>query len=411
MWNTRIEAALLEQKAKDRYRRRPVCQTANASYKMQVEGKSYLNFSSNDYLGLAHHPLMIEAASRGAKEYGVGSGGSPHVTGYSDPLVRLEERLASWLGYDAAIVYPSGFTANQAAIKLLIEKGDVMIADRLSHASLLEAAMFSPGRLYRFKHNDPLSLESYLEKEVKSNVIPSATPSAMPPDGNLHENAGKLVITEGIFSMDGDSAPLPEIARITQKYGATLMVDDAHGVGFWGSEGRGTCDHYGIKPDILVVTFGKAFGCSGAALLLSKTFAEYFVQFSRPLIYSTAIPPMQAETLLTAIDLIASQEGDERRMRLAANIRYFRESIAHNIGDKIGLLDSISPIQPLIIGEDAAALAVSAQLKDAGIWVSAIRPPTVPPHTARLRVTITADHDEAMIDQFIARLAAVSGEQ
>lgn len=407
MWNRRIQIALNEQKAKDRYRQRQRCVTQDCTHSIRVDHQVYMNFSSNDYLGLAHHPKMIEAAELGAKRFGVGSGGSPHVTGYSEPLAMLEEKLANWLGYDAAIVYPSGFTANQAAIKLLIARNDVMIADRLSHASLLEAAMFSPGRLYRFKHNDIASLESYLEKEAE-----------------LSEESGQLVITEGIFSMDGDHAPLDQIAKVTQKSEALLMVDDAHGIGICGEQGRGSCDHYGIKPDILVVTFGKAFGCSGAALLLSKEFAQYFVQFSKPLIYSTAIPPMQAAILLQAMEIIQSQEGDIRRQTLARNIAYFRSEMTrvlttlsqkpqtNNMDESLSntpyqlpyLLESHSPIQPLVIGEDQAALDISANLRTKGIWVSAIRPPTVPPKTARLRMTITADHTVEMIDALVAAL-------
>ncbi len=403
MWKIRVNKALEAQREKDRYRERQVCKTVQSTQSIMVKDQLYLNFSSNDYLGLAHHPLMIEAAIKGAQESGVGSGGSPHVTGYSAPLAQLEEKLASWLGYDAAIVYPSGFTANQAVVKLLIEREDLMIADRLSHASLLEAAIFSPGRLYRFKHNDIASVTSYLDKAS-------------------HEGVGKLVITEGIFSMDGDGAPLDQLAVAAQKANALLMVDDAHGIGICGERGRGSCDLYAIKPDILVVTFGKAFGSSGAALLLSQELADYFIQFSKPLIYSTAIPPMQAEVLLQAISLIESTEGEERRYQLRENIAYFRTKIQMMLQTILDpqrqpeaqwpyLLPSQSPIQPLVIGEDQAALNISEKLRQKGIWVSAIRPPTVPPKTARLRMTITADHRFEMIDQLVEALRdAILGE-
>lgn len=402
MWHTRINTALQEQKKRDRYRQRSISKVDNSTAQIIVNQQSYLNFSSNDYLGLANHPKMIEAAISGASLSGVGSGGSPHVTGYSEPLACLEIKLASWLGYEAAIVYPSGFTANQAVIKLLIERNDIMIADRLSHASLLEAAMFSPGRLHRFKHNNMESLTSYLSKDIA-------------------ESAGRLVITEGIFSMDGDHAPLDEIKTITDQYENTLlMVDDAHGVGICGNKGRGSCDLYNIKPDILVVTFGKAFGCSGAALLLSKELKEYFIQFSKSLIYSTAIPPMQATILTQAIALIESEEGDQRREKLTANIDYFRRQVQAILTKIVPnykdislsyLLDSSSPIQPLVIGEDQVALDISEKLKDSGIWVSAIRPPTVPPNTARLRITITADHSLEMIDALISAIEKTIVEQ
>ncbi|UNM97195.1 8-amino-7-oxononanoate synthase [Ignatzschineria rhizosphaerae] len=402
MWHTRINTALKEQKKRDRYRQQSVCTTNSSSVSIQVDQNHYFNFSSNDYLGLAHHPQMIASAVDSAKALGVGSGGSPHVTGYSASLSGLEAKLASWLGYEAAIVYPSGFTANQAVIKLMIEQNDLMIADRLSHASLLEAAVFSKGRLFRFKHNDCQSLKSYLDKP-------------------LPENAGRLVITEGVFSMDGDHAPLKEIKALTDQYDHTLlMIDDAHGIGIFGEGGRGSCDLYGIKPDILVVTFGKAFGCSGAALLLSEELKAYFIQFSKPLIYSTAISPMQAAILDRGIDLIASKEGDQKRAKLKENITYFRakvESLLQEVAQKDSnmtlpyLLASQSPIQPLIIGSDQAALEISKKLRDNGIWVSAIRPPTVPPNTARLRITITAEHSLIMIDTLILALQNAIYEQ
>lgn len=423
MWQQRIKAAIEKQKRQDRYRSRIQCQSQDSTALIAVAGKSYLNFSSNDYLGLANDPNMIQIAISAAQKYGVGSGGSGHVTGYSEPLQKLESALANWLGYDAAIVYPSGFTANQAVIKLLIERDDHIIADRLSHASLLEAAMFSQGRLNRFKHNDIESLESYLKRAAARRE----EQSALDPEST----ALNLVITEGIFSMDGDTAPLTKIAALSKKYQSLLMVDDAHGIGLLGESGKGSCNQFGIKPDILIVTFGKAFGCSGAAVLVSHELAEYFVQFSRPLIYSTAIAPMQGAILLKAIDIIKGDLGERKRQILQENIRYFKEAINKvlvsvqdylqmnndhmnnnqmNNGDKEReailpyLLHSESPIQPLIVGEDEMALKLSQRLQNAGIWVSAIRPPTVPPQTARLRITITAEHTFEMIDQFMVTL-------
>lgn len=428
MWQPRIQSAIEKQREKDRYRHRVECQQQGSTIDIIVEGEAYLNFSSNDYLGLAHHPQMIKAAQMGAQKYGVGSGGSSHVTGYSEPLQQLEATLADWLGYDAAIVYPSGFTANQAVIKLMIERGDHLIADRLSHASLLEAAMFSEGRLYRYKHNDLRSLESYLQKvavfeteieqlEITDSKAELSRSNHEPSMASPHLN---LVITEGIFSMDGDSAPLEEIAALAHQHQALLMVDDAHGIGILGEAGKGTCNHFGIHPDILVVTFGKAFGCSGAAVLMSQALADYFVQFSRPLIYSTAIAPMQAAILLAAVDIVRGETGMLKRIQLQRNILYFKSNfqkrmiaIESMLDDPSNLepalpylLESESAIQPLIIGKDTDALRLSAYLKDAGIWVSAIRPPTIPPNTARLRITLTADHTKEMIDHFLDALEA-----
>lgn len=395
-WKTRIEGALQQAIECNQKRRRIACEIVQQKSEIIVAGRSYLNFSSNDYLGLSQHPELLQAAMVAVKTEGVGSGGSGHVTGYSESLASLEHYLASWLGYDSAIVYPSGFTANQAIIKLLIEKGDRIIADRLSHASIMEAAILSPGELRRFKHNDPQSLQQYL---------------SLP----LSDNAGQLVITEGVFSMDGDIAPLDQLAKITADRGL-FVVDDAHGIGVLGAEGRGTCHHFKIQPDILVVTFGKAVGCSGAAILLSKTLAEYFVQYSRPLIYSTAIPPMQAATLFASLQLISSHTGDLLRQRLAQNIAYFREKMKillsaipadHPLQSSLQLLPSATPIQPLIIGESNDALKVADSLKQKGIWLSAIRPPTVPPKSARLRITLTASHTPEMIDRLIKAFSQV----
>ncbi|GGZ94183.1 8-amino-7-oxononanoate synthase [Ignatzschineria ureiclastica] len=390
-WKARIDQALQQALSQNQKRQRVVCEIKPQS-EMMVAGRSYLNFSSNDYLGLSQHPDLLQIAMEAMREHGIGSGGSGHVTGYSAPLASLEQDLATWLGYERAIVYPSGFTANQAIIKLLIAKGDRILADKLSHASIMEAAMLSLGELRRFKHNDPTSLQKLLSQSL------------------LSEDAEQIVITEGVFSMDGDMAPLDALVNVIQDQ-ALFMVDDAHGIGILGNQGRGTCDHFGIHPDILVVTFGKAAGCSGAAILLSAQLAEYFIQSSRPLIYSTAIPPMQAAILRASFTLIRGQIGDALRQKLRKNIHYFQNRMkdllseipeSHRLKSSLQLLPSDTPIQPLIIGESDDALKVADSLKQQGIWLSAIRPPTVPPKSARLRITITATHTAAMIDQLIA---------
>lgn len=394
-WKARIDQALQQALLQNQKRCRVVCEVKPQN-EMLVAGRSYLNFSSNDYLGLSQHPDLLQKAMKAMKEHGIGSGGSGHVTGYSAPLAALEQDLATWLGYERAIVYPSGFTANQAIIKLLIEKRDRILADKLSHASIMEAAMLSPGELRRFKHNDPTSLQKLLSQ-------------------SLPDNAGQIVITEGVFSMDGDIAPLKALVDVIQDQ-ALFMVDDAHGIGILGNQGRGTCDQLGIHPDILVVTFGKAVGCSGAAILLSAQLAEYFIQYSRPLIYSTVIPPMQAAILQASFMLIRSQIGDALRQKLRENIHYFQNKMkgllseipeSHRLKSSLQLLPSDTPIQPLIIGESDDALKVADSLKQKGIWLSAIRPPTVPPKSARLRITITATHTVAMIDQLVAALHQV----
>lgn len=365
-WRARIANALAERHATQNYRVRQVSE----------QFANHLNFASNDYLGLSRSPELIKAWQMGAEIYGVGSGGSGHVTGYHAPLQALESELATWLGYDRAIVYGSGFAANQAIIQLLIEKNDCVIADKLSHASLVEAAMNSVGTFKRFAHNDVDSLAHLLAK---------------------HNNAdATLVVTEGIFSMDGDEAPLKEIADLVkQNVQQWLMVDDAHGIGVQGDAGRGTCNVHGIQPDILIVTFGKAFGVSGAAILCSEEVAEYIVQKSRALIYSTAIPPAQAFTLLQALEMV--KNADEKRQYLADLIQYFKAELK-----LLGIENnSHSPIQPIILGQNDKTLQVAKTLRDHNIWAIAIRPPTVPVNSARLRVTLNANHTQENIDQLI----------
>lgn len=376
-WQRRIEAALDERRATQALRSRSALRALPGG-ELDYQGRRYVNFSSNDYLGLSHHPSVIGGWQRGAQTWGVGSGGSGHVTGYSLPHQQLEHALADWLGYPRALLFISGFAANQAVIAALMAKPDRIVADRLSHASLLEAATLSPAQLRRFAHNDSDALAALLAK---------------PLDGD------QLVVTEGVFSMDGDRAPLVDIARHSRQAGAIFMVDDAHGIGVIGSQGRGSCDQAGIKPDILVVTFGKAFGVSGAAVLCSDALAAYFTQFARHMIYSTSMPPAQAVALKASLDVICA--GDGLRAKLADNIHRFRQGAADL---PVTLGESHTAIQPLIIGENERALAVANRLREQGMWVTAIRPPTVPQGTARLRLTLTAAHDGQQIDRLLEAL-------
>ncbi|MDU5782507.1 MAG: 8-amino-7-oxononanoate synthase [Pantoea sp.] len=377
-FSTRMAEALETRRAADGWRQRRLI-ARNDTRTLQAEGKRYLHFSSNDYLGLSRHPTVIAGWRQGAP----GAGASGHVTGYSERHAELEAQLADWLGYSRALLFISGFAANQAIVHLLAQKQDRIIADKLAHASLLDAAGHTPAALRRFHHNDVESLTQRL---------------ASPCDGET------LVITEGIFSMDGDSAPLEAIAAASRRAGGWLLVDDAHGIGVVGEQGRGSCWQQGVKPELLVVTFGKAFGVSGAALLCDDATADYFLQFSRHLIYSTAMPPAQASALLAALHEI--QGGDALRQRLRDNIQRFRRGAA---GLPWALMPSESAIQPLIVGENGAALALSQRLAQAGCWVSAIRPPTVPPGTARLRITLTAAHRAEDIDALLEALHDAAG--
>ncbi|HFY0386060.1 8-amino-7-oxononanoate synthase, partial [Escherichia coli] len=317
------------------------------------------------------------AWQQGAEQFGIGSGGSGHVSGYSVVHQALEEELAEWLGYSRALLFISGFAANQAVIAAMMAKEDRIAADRLSHASLLEAASLSPSQLRRFAHNDVTHLARLL---------------ASPCPGQ------QMVVTEGVFSMDGDSAPLAEIQQVTQQHNGWLMVDDAHGTGVIGEQGRGSCWLQKVKPELLVVTFGKGFGVSGAAVLCSSTVADYLLQFARHLIYSTSMPPAQAQALRASLAVIRSDEGDARREKLAALITRFRAGVQDL---PFTLADSCSAIQPLIVGDNSRALQLAEKLRQQGCWVTAIRPPTVPAGTARLRLTLTAAHEMQDIDRLL----------
>lgn len=380
-WQQRITTALEKRRAAEAFRVRTVVEGGAGRFLVRDQ-RQFCNFSSNDYLGLSQHPAIVRAWQDGAERYGVGSGGSGHVSGYTTAHHALEESLADWLGYSRALLFISGFAANQALIAALMEKDDRIVADRLSHASLLEAANLSPAQLRRFAHNDVSQLNTLLEK---------------PCDGH------KLVVTEGVFSMDGDSAPLVDVQATAQRHNAWLMVDDAHGIGVLGDEGRGSAFSQHVQPEILVVTFGKGFGVSGAAVLCSESVADYLLQFARHLIYSTSMPPAQAAALQAALQVIRSDDGEQRRQTLAALIQRFRAGVRDL---PYQTTDSHSAIQPLIVGENRRALTLAQQLRERNMWVTAIRPPTVPAGTARLRLTLTAAHQTQDIDNVLEALYA-----
>ncbi|MCC8457491.1 8-amino-7-oxononanoate synthase [Photorhabdus aegyptia] len=373
-WSAYLSRQLSERRDTSLWRQRQVNQKSDGRFLYTVDDK-YLNFSSNDYLGLSANSAVIAAWQRGAEQYGVGSGGSGHIAGYTKAHQLLEQQLADWLDYPKALLFISGYSANQGVIAALMTKQDRIIADRLSHASLMEAAMHSPAQLRRFLHNQPESLADLLAKPCIGKT---------------------LVVTEGVFSMDGDCAPLVDIHQQTKASGNWLMVDDAHGIGVCGEQGRGSCWQQKVKPEILIVTFGKAFGLSGAAVLCDEQTAEYLVQYARHLIYSTSMPPAQAQALSEAVRQI--QVGDELRQRLQQNINYFRQQ-AQKL--PFNLTDSITAIQPLIVSDNELSISLSRYLQQKGIWVTAIRPPTVPPGSARLRITLTASHTLQDIDMLM----------
>ncbi|WP_061039401.1 8-amino-7-oxononanoate synthase [Vibrio coralliirubri] len=374
LFKSRIKRALAHRREQGLTRQLKVLENSNGPL-LTSEGSSFINFSSNDYLGLASDPELVEAWQAGLSQYGVGSAASPLVTGFSPAHRNLEAQLCEWLGFERAILFSSGFSANQALLFSLLEKDDSLLQDKLNHASLMEAGMLCPATMKRFKHNDTQHLESLLDRSRQS-----------------------LVVTEGVFSMDGDQAPLEHISSLTNQYDSWLVVDDAHGIGVLGDKGAGSCSAAQITPDILVVTFGKAFGLSGAAVLCSSEVGDYLTQFARHHVYSTAMPPSQAVALSRACQMIQNQEW--RREKLAELGSLYAEQMS---GLK-GFVDTQTPIKPFLIGEAQSALSIAEELKQNQVWVTAIRPPTVPAGTARLRITLTAKHSQKQILQLTRSL-------
>ncbi|MCY9824945.1 8-amino-7-oxononanoate synthase [Vibrio chagasii] len=368
-FKSRIEEALVHRREQGLTRQLKVLENSNGPL-LSSEGSSFINFSSNDYLGLANDPELVEAWQNGLSQYGAGSAASPLVTGFSPAHRNLEAQLCEWLGFERAILFSSGFSANQALLFSLLEKDDVLLQDKLNHASLMEAGVLSPATMKRFKHNNVQHLESLLSRSPQS-----------------------LVVTEGVFSMDGDQAPLEDIASLTNEYDSWLAVDDAHGIGVLGDRGAGSCNAVQITPDILVVTFGKAFGLSGAAILCSSEVGDYLTQFARHHVYSTAMPPSQAVALSHACQMIQTQEWRREKLIELGGI------YAEQMKGIQGFVDTKTPIKPFVIGETQAALSIAEELKRNQIWVTAIRPPTVPVGTARLRITLTANHTQKQVNQ------------
>jgi 8-amino-7-oxononanoate synthase len=355
---------------KDRqlFRRSKLIESAQGS-RIKIEGKEYLNFSSNDYLGLASHPEIIEAFVAASKKYGLGSGASPLVCGKSTPHELLEQSLADFTGRDAALIFNSGYTANIAlATGLCRSRADVVIQDKLCHASIIDGGLLARASLMRYTSTGP----------------------------------SKLVLTDSVFSMDGDIAPLTEIAGLCDAHGALLAVDDAHGFGVLGINGRGTLNKMSLYQDrapVMLATFGKALGTSGAFISGPKEIIETLRQFARPYIYSTATPPALASATLTSLQVMARDNW--RREHLYTLINHFRHGAA-SIGLK--LLDSTTPIQPLVTDSVASALSVSEKLFADGILVVAIRPPTVPANAPRLRITLSASHTIEDVDILLSAL-------
>ncbi|WP_411383647.1 8-amino-7-oxononanoate synthase [Pseudomonas sp. L7] len=375
-----LAARLAERRAADLYRQRPLLQSPQGP-EVVVDGQRLLAFCSNDYLGLASHPEVIAAWRNGAERWGVGGGASHLVVGHSTPHHEVEEAIAELTGRPRALLFTTGYMANLGAITALVGQGDTVLQDRLNHASLLDGGLLSGARFSRYLHNDPASLASRLDKATGDT----------------------LVVTDGVFSMDGDLADLPALAAVARPHGAWLMVDDAHGFGTLGANGGGIVEHFGLGIDqvpVLIGTLGKACGTAGAFVAGSDDLIEALVQFARPYIYTTSQPPALACATLKSLQLLRDERW--RREHLGALIRQFRQG-AQQIG--LALMDSPTAIQPILVGDAARALTLSKMLRARGLLVTAIRPPTVPAGGARLRVTLSAAHSEAQVQLLLNALA------
>jgi len=380
VFSARLLATLEQRRAAGLYRQRLTLESAQGPL-VQVAGRQYLNFCSNDYLGLAAHPRVIARFRSAAAQYGVGSGASHLVCGHSAPHHALEEALAEFTGRARALLFSSGYMANIGILTSLLQRGDYVFEDRLNHASLLDGGLHSGARFQRFAHNDVGALEAKLRGA----------------DG------ARLVVVDGVFSMDGDTAPLAALAALCTAQDAWLMVDDAHGFGVLGEHGVGSTEAAGLDASavpVLMATLGKALGTAGAFVAGSELLIEGLIQQSRNYIYTTALPPAVAAASLEALSLV--REEAWRRQHLADLIQRFRRGAAQL---NLPLMLSVSAIQPLLVGDAARAVALSERLREGGFLIGAIRPPTVPAGTSRLRITLSAAHSAEHVDRLLEQLA------
>jgi 8-amino-7-oxononanoate synthase len=361
------------------YRSRRVI-TSPQGIKLDIDGKQVINFCSNDYLGLANHSEVVKAFKAGADHYGVGSGSAHLICGHSAAHHALEEELAEFTGRDRALLFSTGYMANIGVISALLGRGDSVFEDRLNHASLLEGGLLSGARFKRYAHADVANLNT----KIKS------------------ASGHKLIVTDGVFSMDGDFAPLAELALTAKKHGAWLMIDDAHGLGVIGEHGGGIIEHYGLSQNevpVLMGTLGKGLGTSGAFVAGSDDLIEMLIQKARTYIYTTALPAAIAQATRASLKIMIAE--DWRRDKLRKLVEHFRLG-SEQLG--LTLIPSSSPIQPILIGDSHAAVNISEALLKSGFLVSAIRPPTVARGSARLRVTFSALHEPQHIDQLLDAL-------
>jgi len=361
------------------YRSRRVIDSPQGIH-LQLDGRRIVNFCSNDYLGLANHPDVIKAFKKAADDYGVGSGSAHLICGHSAAHHALEEELAAFTGRDRALLFSTGYMANLGLIQALAGRGDAVFEDRLNHASLLDGGLASGARFKRYAHADVADLDRRMAMAT----------------GN------KLVVTDAVFSMDGDFAPLKDLVQTAKQHDAWLMVDDAHGLGVIGAHGAGLLEYYGLGQDdvpVLMGTLGKAFGSFGAFVAGSDVLIETLIQKARTYIYTTALPPAIAEATRASLKIVIAESW--RRDKLDHLVGRFRRG-AEQLG--LTLMPSASAIQPIVIGDSGQCVAISEALLEAGFLVGAIRPPTVPQDSARLRVTFSALHEEQQVDRLLNAL-------
>jgi 8-amino-7-oxononanoate synthase len=377
-----LEKDLVQRREQHLYRERLVLESPQG-VEVRVGEETLLSFCSNDYLGLANHPRVIAAFKNGAERYGVGAGASHLVSGHSRAHHALEEELADFVGAERVLLFSTGYMANLGVVSALTDRHDFILEDRLNHASLIDAARLTRAKISRYPHVDVERLAKMLAKNQRSG----------------------LITTDAVFSMDGDIAPLAELTRLASKYSMRLLADDAHGIGVLGKNGRGSFEHLEIPlapPAILMATLGKAFGVFGAFVAGEAALIETLIQRARTYIYTTALPPAVAEAVRASLGIV--REESWRREQLQALVAQFRAG-AQQLG--FALSSSSTPIQPLMLGEAEAAVETSRCLRERGILVTAIRPPTVPEGSARLRITFSAAHTARHVDQLLEALAAV----
>ncbi|QFY44998.1 8-amino-7-oxononanoate synthase [Candidatus Methylospira mobilis] len=387
MLNNRLAIRLAEIKRQGLYRSRRIATATGGAAEVFSDGRRLINFSSNDYLGLAQHPEVVAAMVRGAQRWGAGSGASHLVSGHGGAHQALEEALADYTGRERALLFSTGYMANLGVVGALAERGGAVFEDRLNHASLLDAALLSGAGLRRYAHRDIGHLADLMSAGVKP---------------------GSMVVSDGVFSMDGDAAPVVELAAMARSAQAWFMVDDAHGLGVMGDSGRGVLELAGLDQSavpVLVGTLGKAFGVFGAFVAGSEALIEYLIQRARSYIYTTALPPAVAEAALQSLQIAQTEAW--RREKLKELIAYFREE---GLRMGLNLLPSTTPVQPVLIGDNTRAMAISLALNDAGFLVSAIRPPTVPAGTARLRITLSAVHEREQVGRLLEILGHIAGQ-